>query len=68
MIACNTCLILMGVFSLKCYRMQPEPLSFAAAEAVCHSSLGVGSADAHLVQIRDRDELKSVQRLCRDQS
>lgn len=49
---------------IKCYQQHNELLSFAAAEAVCHSQ-SVSSADAHLMHIRDRDELLSAMRLCR---
>lgn len=50
--------------SIKCYKLQLDPMPFAQADAYCHS-LGFGTADAHLMQIRDRAELLTAMRLCR---
>lgn len=49
----------------KCFQLIAAPLPFAAADHYCNAIVGQGSADRHLVHVKDRTELNEVYGLCR---
>jgi len=53
-----------GVTVRKCYKLFTNASSFQDAESTCENT-GHGSIDAHLVEISDYNELKTVRGLCR---
>ena len=53
-------------FSFKCYKRFDTALAFADANLYCNAGLGLGTNDATLMQLKDRNELGIALRLCRD--
>jgi hypothetical protein len=56
-----------GLISSKCYKLFESMATFSAAEKSCSNS-GLGSLDAHLIQISNYDEEDILRRMCRGTS